>query len=75
MDRFGEVKIDYGATSRSDALVGLTPGGGAADPGPTDLSRAFNLSAAGTTYQRFLGPLGTNEAVDLSFRQLKFRKP
>ena len=29
----GEITFDYGATNRSDAIVGITQGGGVADPG------------------------------------------
>jgi hypothetical protein len=75
LDWKGEVGIDYGATNRSDGIVGLTPGGGVADPGPTDLSRTWWLWALGTTYERFLGSFGTYGGVDLSFRELEFRKP
>ena len=43
LDRRGDITIDYGATNRSDAIVGVTQGGGAADPGPIDLSGAAAL--------------------------------
>ena len=33
LDRRGEITMNYGATNRSDAIVGVTQGGGAADPG------------------------------------------
>jgi hypothetical protein len=75
LDSKGDVSIDYGATNRSDGLAGVTPGGGVADPGPTDLSRAWWLWALGTTYEQFAGSFGTYGGVDLSFRELKFRKP
>lgn len=75
LDKHGGVAIRYGATNRADALVGLSPGLGAPDPGPTDLSEAHRLPAEGTTYERFLGAFGTFGGVDLSFRELKFRKP
>jgi Bacterial pre-peptidase C-terminal domain len=71
----GDVTMAYGATNRSDGLVGVTEGEGAGDPGPADLSRAKALSAAGTTYERFLGSFGTYGGVDLSFTLLTFRKP
>jgi hypothetical protein len=67
------VSIDYGATNRSDALVGISPGGGAVDPGPIDLSRAWTLPAFGTSYERFVGSFGTYGGVDLSFKELKFK--
>ena len=69
MGHFGDVAFNYGPTARSDALVGVTQGNGAADPGPVDLSRANSLSVAGTTYEQFINPSG----LDLSFYQLRFR--
>jgi hypothetical protein len=63
----GGIEIAYGATAGNDALVGVTPGGGAADPGETDLSAAASLSAAGTTYELF----GPGE-LDLDTRLLMF---
>jgi hypothetical protein len=50
----GDIEIAYGATAGNDGLVGITPGGGAADPGETDLSAAGALPATGTTYELFL---------------------
>ncbi len=75
LDKGGGVEISYGATNRSDALVGLTEGLGTADPGPTDLSQTWWLSAFGTTYERFVGSFGAYGGTDLSFKSLKFRKP
>src|SRR5262249_11169652 len=63
----GEIDIAYGATAGNDGLVGVPPGGGAADPGETDLSAAGALSATGTTYELF----GTGEC-DLATRLLMF---
>ncbi|HET8948767.1 MAG TPA: hypothetical protein VFQ07_17445, partial [Candidatus Polarisedimenticolia bacterium] len=63
----GEIDIAYGSTAGNDGLVGVTPGGGAADPGETDLSAAGALSATGTTYEQF----GTGE-LDLSTLLLMF---
>jgi hypothetical protein len=71
--RDGAVTITYQATNRSDALVGVTQGGGAADPGPTDLS-AGTHSAVGTTYEVFGGSFGTYGGTDLSYRTLTFRR-
>jgi hypothetical protein len=34
-------------------IVGVTPGQGATDPGPTDLSRKRGLPAEGTVYELF----------------------
>ena len=49
----GDVSITYGATNGNDGLVGVTEGGGAADPGGTDLSAGGPYSATGTTYELF----------------------
>jgi len=49
----GRVDITYGTTNGNDGLVGVTPGGGVADPGGTDLSAAGTLSVNGTTYELF----------------------
>jgi hypothetical protein len=69
LDVLGLSGIFYGATSRSDALVGVTEGGGAADPGETDFSARFPiLSGRGTTYEQF----NLGDTVDLSFRSLLF---
>lgn len=51
----GAVTVEYGAVS-ADAIAGVTEGGFAADPGPTDLSAAGALSAVGTTYEQFVTP-------------------
>jgi hypothetical protein len=71
MDASGAFLFDYGATARSDALVGISPGGGAADPGETDLSRFPLLRKRGTTYEQFLAP----DPGDLSWRSLFFLLP
>jgi hypothetical protein len=49
----GSIEIVYGALTATDGLVGVTEGGGAADPGETDLSANPNQSASGTTYEIF----------------------
>jgi hypothetical protein len=49
---FGKVTLKWGPTARGEALVGTTQGAGAADPGPTNLSR-FGLRPNGTTYESF----------------------
>ncbi len=51
----GSVSIAYGAVSATDGLVGVTEGGGAADPGASDLSSSATWPAAGTTYELFNG--------------------
>jgi Bacterial pre-peptidase C-terminal domain len=73
LDRHGRIDIKYAATNRSDGLIGVTQGAGAADPGATDLSDAHRLSAEGTTYETFLGSFGTYGGVDLSFQSLTFK--
>lgn len=49
----GSFSVAFDGVTLSDAIVGVTEGGGAADPGGTDLSAAGALSATGTTYQQF----------------------
>lgn len=71
----GDITMDYGATNRSNGLVGVTQGGGTADPGPVNLSQAWWLFSLGTTYQAFVGSFGTYGGVDLSFTELNFRRP
>lgn len=51
----GSYTIAYGAISSLDGLAGSTEGGGAADPGETDLSAGGPYPAAGTTYEGFTG--------------------
>ena len=51
----GTFTIEYGAVSAADGLAGSTEGGGAADPGETDLSGGGPFSAVGTTYEQFSG--------------------
>jgi len=63
----GGIELAYGATAHNDGLVGVSQGGGAADPGETDLSAAGALSATGTTYELF----GTGE-LDLGLLLLMF---
>ena len=75
LDKRGDVSIQYGATNRSDAIVGVSPGGGAPDPGPTDLSWAPVQRATGTTYQQFVGSFGAYGGVDLSFETVVFKQP
>jgi hypothetical protein len=74
LDKRGKISFDYGPTNRSDPLVGTTEGGGAADPGPTDLSKQFRLSNDGTTYEQFLSSFEFFGGDDLSFKQLQFKR-
>lgn len=64
----GGIGIDYSVTTRTDGLTGVTQGGGAADPGETDLSQITNNPATGTTYELFSG----TDAFDLFFNSLVF---
>jgi hypothetical protein len=63
----GSYTIEYGAISASDGLVGTTEGGGAVDPGETDLSAAGVLPAAGTTYEHFSSADNDLSGVSLDF--------
>jgi hypothetical protein len=71
---FGKVEMEYGPTARGDALVGITGGGGVADPGETDLSEGCRsiFSARRTTYELFNTPVSAPEPFDLSFEKLLF---
>jgi hypothetical protein len=74
LTRDGRVGLDYGPTNREYALVGITEGRGADDPGPTDLSLATTLSSNGTTYEEFFHELVTFGGDDLAFDKLTFRR-
>jgi hypothetical protein len=65
----GFLVLDWGPTARSDALVGLTGGGGAPDPGEADLSGLRLLRTNRTIYDIFqpLLVLQGDDGVDLSF--------
>jgi hypothetical protein len=66
----GAIEVRYAQTANSwmPRLAGITPGGGALDPGGIDLSAAAGpLPALGTTYELF-APLET----DLAFTTLTF---
>jgi hypothetical protein len=65
----GFLALDWGPTARSDALVGLTGGGGAPDPGEADLARTLLLRTNRTIYDIFqpLFVLQGDDGVDLSF--------
>jgi hypothetical protein len=70
----GRYSLRWGATARGAALVGATEGGGAADPGPTDLSDG-RQDAVGTTYEHFLFAVtatGVSD-FDLFFDRVDFR--
>jgi hypothetical protein len=67
----GRIRTTYFAmdTLLGSSVVGVTPGGGVADPGPVDLSRKPGWSATGTTYEQFFID---DDDFDLSFRTLTF---
>ena len=57
LDTSGAIVINYGALDPIfDGLAGVTEGGGAADPGESDLSTGGPFSANGTTYEIFISP-------------------
>lgn len=70
LDEDGDVEVEYFATNRTDGLAGVTQGGGAADPGETNLSREDDLSAEGTTYELFSS--ADVFSFDLFFQELDF---
>jgi hypothetical protein len=64
----GSASIEYGGIAAQDGLVGVTEGGGAADPGENDLSTGGPFSVVGTTYELF----GAGDAFDLDLSTLDF---
>jgi hypothetical protein len=70
----GAIAFKWGPTARGEALVGVTPGAGAADPGPLDL-RKRGLRPAGTTYEDFRFDKSTRGVsdFDLFFDEIKNR--
>ena len=64
----GRIVIEYGTVAAQDGIVGVTPGGGAADPGETDFSAGGSFSANGTTYEQFT----FGDAFDLSGTTIEF---
>ncbi len=65
----GDVAIDYGDVAALDGIVGVTQGGGAANPGETNFSAGGSFSATGTTYEQFTGG---GDPFDLDFMSLLF---
>lgn len=53
LSRRGSVSISYDGIASTDSIVGVTQGGGVADPGATDLSLGGPFSSFGTTYEEF----------------------
>jgi hypothetical protein len=72
MRRDGRIRTTYFGTDTllGEGLVGVTPGGGTFDPGPSDLSRPRSWPATGTTYEEFAID---RHDVDLFFRTLSFK--
>jgi hypothetical protein len=68
LEKTGRVTMSYAGVLAQDGLVGITGGGGAPDPGETDLSRQIAVSKAGTTYELFT-PV---DPFDLPFRNVRF---
>lgn len=68
LDEDGDAEIEYLATNRTDGLAGVTRGGGATDPGETDLSDDDDYDIDRTTYELF----GTDVfTFDLFFTDLE----
>jgi hypothetical protein len=72
LGELGRIELKWGPTARGAALTGVTQGAGAADPGPTDLSR-LGLRPVGTTYENFLFNVSTRGVsnFDLFFDEIK----
>jgi hypothetical protein len=68
----GKIALKWGPTARGEALVGVTQGGGVADPGPVDLSRR-GFRPNGTSYENFLFNISTRGVsdFDLFFDEIK----
>lgn len=65
----GGITIAYGDVTALDGIAGITEGGGAANPGETDLSAGAPLSATGTTYEAFTG---ATDPLDLDGKTVQF---
>jgi hypothetical protein len=72
MRKDGRIRITYFGTDTliGEGLLGVTPGGGTSDPGPSDLSRRRSWPATGTTYEPFAID---RHDVDLFFRTPSFK--
>lgn len=70
LDASGSVTIAYDAVAALDALAGVSQGGGAANPGETNLSGGGPFPVNGTTYELFTGGV---DAFDLDFQTLTFQ--
>ena len=65
----GTFDMAFGAMDATSGLTGSTEGGGAADPGETDLSAGGPFPYSGTTYELFTGDF------DLELSLLMFSSP
>mgnify|MGYP001063681373 FL=1 len=64
----GSFTIEYGLVAATDGLAGASEGGGAGDPGATDLGAGGPYPAAGTTYELFnAGNLNDLSGATLDF--------
>lgn len=63
----GVIDIAYGNVDTDDVIIGISPGGGAADPGEVDLSTSASWPNLGVTYEAF-----SFEAVDVENTTLTF---
>ena len=64
----GRVTVRYGHLAMTDGLAGVSPGWGAADPGPSDLTADTTWPAAGCTYELF----SSRHTTDLAQASLGF---
>jgi hypothetical protein len=64
----GSYSMTYGLVEAGDGLAGATEGGGAGDPGETDLTAFGPYPKVGTTYELFSGD------NDLSFETIDFNQ-
>ena len=77
MEENGRVTLSYEGVLSHDSIVGITAGGGVANPGLTDLSSSSSHSRKGTTYEQFTA--GFNMALpllnpfDLPFLNIPFQ--
>lgn len=60
----GNVTLEYADVGEVAALVGISEGGGATDPGESDFSASTSHSVIGTLYEEFTG--GGVDDFDLS---------
>jgi hypothetical protein len=68
LEKSGRVALSYEGVLAQDGLVGISQGGGAADPGPSQLSKFSSFPRKGTTYELFTPAA----PFDLPFRNVRF---